>query len=140
MLVEVVLDLMVNAVKAVPEGHVERDEIAVTTGVDPTGRVFIEVRDTGQGTAPETKRCIVGPRFTTEAGCGFALVQSAVTSCGGDMSVSSVRGEGSTVRVCLPAAQVRRRQGRASWLRPDGGTASWSWTTRRRWYGSSGGY
>ena len=106
MLVEVVLDLMVNAVKAIPEGHVERDEISVTTGVDPAGRVFIEIRDTGEEMAPETKRSIVGPCSETDAAGGVPLVQSAVTSCGGDVSVSSVRGAGSTVRLSLPAAQV----------------------------------
>ncbi|MBX3211295.1 MAG: hypothetical protein KF850_04620 [Labilithrix sp.] len=103
-LVEVVLHLLMNAAQAIPEGQVDRDEIAVTTGLDANGRVFIEVRDTGVGMTPDTMRRIFDPFFTTKEvgrgmGLGLSLVHSAVTAAGGDVSVASAPGAGSTFRV-----------------------------------------
>lgn len=111
-LVEVVIHLLMNAAQAIPEGQVDRDEISVTTGVDANERVFIEVRDTGVGMTPDTMRRIFDPFFTTKEvgrgmGLGLSLVHSAVTASGGDVSVASALGAGSTFRVSLPAAPDR---------------------------------
>jgi len=108
-LVQVVVNLLVNAAQAIPEGKVDRYEIGVTTGVDRDRRVFIEVRDNGEGMTPETMRRIFDPFFTTKAvgqgmGLGLSLVHSAVTACGGEVRVTSARGEGSTFRLLLRAA------------------------------------
>ncbi|HVH41791.1 MAG TPA: ATP-binding protein [Labilithrix sp.] len=105
-LVQVVLNLIVNAAQAIPEGQIDRYEIAVATGVEPNGRVFIEVRDTGHGMTPETMRRIFDPFFTTKAvgqgmGLGLSLVHSAVTTAGGEITVESTLGKGSVFRVRL---------------------------------------
>ena len=105
-LVQVVLNLLMNAAQAIPEGQADRFEVGVTTGLDPEGRVFIEVHDTGEGMTAETMRRIFDPFFTTKdvgqgRGLGLSLVHSAVTASGGEISVTSTRGEGSTFRVLL---------------------------------------
>lgn len=109
LLVQVVLNLLMNAAQAIPEGHAGQYEVAVTTGVDPNGSVFVEVRDTGEGMTQETMRRMFDPFFTTKEvgqgmGLGLSLVHSAVTASGGDIAVTSARGEGSTFRVLLPRA------------------------------------
>jgi len=106
-LVQVVLNLLMNAVQAIPEGQADRFEIAVTTGLNPDGRGFIEVRDTGEGMTAETMRRAFDPFFTTKQvgqgrGLGLSLVHSAVTACGGDVRVTSAVGKGSTFRLILP--------------------------------------
>ena len=108
-LVQVVLNLLMNAAQAIPEGQADRFEIAVSTGVDADGRVFIEVRDTGEGMTAETMRRAFDPFFTTKEvgqgrGLGLSLVHSAVTACGGEVRVNSARGEGATFRLLLPVA------------------------------------
>lgn len=123
-LIEVVLHLLMNAAQAIPEGQVDRDEIGVTTGLDASGRVFIEVRDTGVGMTPDTMRRIFDPFFTTKEvgrgmGLGLSLVHTAVTTSGGDISVASAPGAGSTFRVSLPAAP-ERAPARASLVAPAG--------------------
>ena len=111
-LVQVVLNLLMNAAQAIPEGQADRFEVGVTTGLDPKGRVFIEVHDTGEGMTPETMRRIFDPFFTTKEvgqgrGLGLSLVHTAVTASGGEIDVTSTRGEGSAFRVLLsPAGEV----------------------------------
>ncbi len=105
-LVQVVLNLLLNAAQSIREGSADRDEIAVTTGVAPDGRISIEVRDTGAGMAPETVARVFDPFFTTKGagygmGLGLSITHSIVTSFGGQIHVSSTEGKGSTFRVLL---------------------------------------
>src|SRR6185436_8839376 len=44
---QVFLNLLVNAAQAIPEGQADTNEIAVVTKVDASGRVLVEVHDTG---------------------------------------------------------------------------------------------
>jgi CheY-like chemotaxis protein len=108
-LVPVVLNLLVNAAHAIPEGHAECDEIMVTTGVDPSGRLFIEVSDTGAGMSAQTMKQIFDPFFTTKSvghgmGLGLSLAHATIAACGGEITVASTLGEGSRFRVLLPPA------------------------------------
>lgn len=108
-LVQVVLNLLVNAAQSIPEGSADLDEVRVTTGVAPGGEISIEVSDTGSGMSPETLSRIFDPFFTTKGvghgmGLGLSIVHSIVTSFGGEISVSSTQGKGSTFRVLLPRA------------------------------------
>ena len=75
------------------------------SGVD--GEVRIEVRDQGMGIAPEDLDGIFQPfraGFTRGTGLGLSIVQRIVADYGGEIRVSSRRGEGTTIQVCLPRA------------------------------------
>ena len=103
---QVILNLLTNAMDATPPGgRVE----AATRAVAERGLVAIEVRDTGEGIAPDDRRHIFDPFFSTKApgrGTGLGLFISAqiVRDHKGSIEVESEVGRGSTFRVWLPAA------------------------------------
>jgi CheY-like chemotaxis protein/two-component sensor histidine kinase len=106
---QVFLNLLVNAAHAIPEGHSEANEIRVVTGADALGRATIEVRDTGGGMTPAVRARIFEPFFTTKpagqgTGMGLSICQGIVSGLGGELTVESEPGQGTTFRVTLPPA------------------------------------
>ncbi|MGK3996518.1 ATP-binding protein [Sorangium sp. So ce1024] len=104
---QVILNLLVNAAQALPDGDEAGNEIRVSTAAAPQGRVRIEVRDTGPGIAPELRRRIFDPFFTTKpigegTGLGLAICHGIVASFGGEIGVESEVGHGACFRVLLP--------------------------------------
>jgi len=106
---QVFLNLLVNAAHAIPEGQAEFHEVNVKTFTDDDGNVVVEVRDTGTGIAPENLSRIFDPFFTTKgheaAGLGLAISHGTIKSLGGDITVASEPGRGTTFRVVLRAAE-----------------------------------
>jgi CheY-like chemotaxis protein len=107
-LVQVLVNLLMNACHAIGEGHAgeNRISLAVITG---DGRVVVEVRDTGAGMDAAVRARIFEPFFTTRKvgegmGLGLALCQAMVAEAGGSIEVESAPGEGSVFRVVLRAA------------------------------------
>jgi signal transduction histidine kinase/CheY-like chemotaxis protein len=108
---QVFLNLVVNAAQAMPEGRANTNEIRVLTATDETGRVVVEVRDTGSGMNPEALAKVFVPFFTTKAagigtGLGLAICHRIVTGLGGEITVDSKVGVGTTFRVFLPLAKA----------------------------------
>jgi signal transduction histidine kinase len=106
---QVLLNLLVNASQAMPEGRASHNEIRVLTKTDDSGRVVIEVRDTGMGIPRADLARIFDPFFTTKpvgvgTGLGLSLCHRMVTDLGGDIVVESEFGKGSLFRVTLPVA------------------------------------
>ncbi|MCK6591055.1 MAG: PAS domain S-box protein, partial [Polyangiaceae bacterium] len=109
LLVQVFINLVVNAAQAIPEGTADRHEIRVVTRADNEGRAVIEVRDTGPGIPPEIRERIFEPFFTTKpvgvgTGVGLAICHGIVSAHGGEIGVDSEVGKGSVFRVTLPSA------------------------------------
>jgi PAS domain S-box-containing protein len=114
---QVFINLLVNAVDAIAEAGppprpLPSHEIRVRTGVLPDGRAFAEVSDTGVGMTSEVKGRIFDTFFTTKpigagTGLGLSICHRIVTSLGGEITVDSEPGRGSTFRVALPAYQER---------------------------------
>jgi CheY-like chemotaxis protein/two-component sensor histidine kinase len=106
---QVVLNLIVNAAQAMPEGHADDHELRVTTRTGRNGQAVIEVADTGTGIAQEHLDRIFDPFFTTKpvgvgTGLGLSICQRIVTQLGGTIEVHSKLGQGSLFRVrLLPA-------------------------------------
>ncbi len=106
-LVQLVLNLVVNAAEAIPEGHVSEHEIRVRVRGTDGSRVTLEVSDTGPGIPPSAIARIFDPFFTTKplgsgTGLGLAICRGIVDSLGGDIDVDSTLGKGTTFRVTLP--------------------------------------
>ncbi len=63
------------------------------------------VSDNGPGINPEDKEHIFNPYFTTKSdgtGLGLAIVHKIMEAHGGDVSVESALGQGTTVTLVLP--------------------------------------
>ncbi|HSP79643.1 MAG TPA: ATP-binding protein, partial [Myxococcaceae bacterium] len=113
-LCQVFLNLVVNAAQAIPEGAAERNEIRLRTWSGADGRVVVEVQDSGVGIAQEMLGRIFDPFYTTKpvgvgTGLGLSICHGIVSSLGGDISVESEPGRGTTVKVLLPAAEEARQ-------------------------------
>ena len=112
---EVVLNLLVNAGQAIPDGQsADAHEVRLTTRTRSDGCTVIEVKDTGCGIPPENLRRIFDPFFTTKpvgsgTGLGLSICHSIIESFGGTLSAESQVGKGSTFRVTLPATVGRPR-------------------------------
>ncbi|MEO7093437.1 MAG: ATP-binding protein, partial [Polyangiales bacterium] len=106
---QVFLNLVINALQALPEDDPENNELRLVTYTTPTGAACVEVRDTGSGMSPATLDHIFDPFFTTKppgigTGLGLSICQGILTAMGGSISVESQLGRGSVFRVTLPAA------------------------------------
>ncbi|MEO8181749.1 MAG: response regulator [Deltaproteobacteria bacterium] len=107
---QVFLNLIVNAVQALPDGYADKNRIWIRTRVEPSGRVVAEVEDTGPGIPQEVLRRLFTPFFTTKArgvgtGLGLSICQRIVTSFGGEITVDSVVGRGTRFSVSLLGSQ-----------------------------------
>ncbi len=104
-LVQVIINLVVNAVQAVSEGA----RVTIRTSA-ADGWVRIAVSDTGCGIPRENLDKIFTPFFTTKdevkgVGLGLAVSYGIVERHGGRIEVASKVGRGSTFTIVLPAHQ-----------------------------------
>jgi PAS domain S-box-containing protein len=109
------MNLLLNALQAIPDGRADDHEIGVTTLTDDEGRAVLEVRDTGAGIPAHLINRIFEPFFTTKpvgvgTGLGLSICHGTITALGGVISVRSAPGEGSVFRVVIPAAEIGRRR------------------------------
>jgi PAS domain S-box-containing protein len=121
---QVLLNLIVNAAQAIPEGRPNENEIRVTTERDAAGRVLVSIADTGPGIPIDVQRRMFTPFFTTKpaeigTGLGLCICQRIVSALGGEIWFESLSGGGTVFRVALlpatsttltiPAVQRRAR-------------------------------
>jgi signal transduction histidine kinase len=106
MLRRAVLNLVLNAIDAMPDGG----ELFISANVSDHG-VVIGVEDTGPGVSDETAKRAFEPFFTTKCGgtgLGLAIVQRIVEVHGGEVRVGN-RGAGGavfTLRIPHPAKEA----------------------------------
>jgi len=111
---QVLGNLLVNASQAMEDGGritVRAENATVEDGGNgPLGGgpfVRVTVADTGVGIPPENLSRVFDPYFTTKAsgsGLGLAVSYAIVRRHGGDITLSSVQGRGTTVSVLVPAS------------------------------------
>jgi PAS domain S-box-containing protein len=105
----VIINLMLNAFQAMPEGG------RMSIGLRFDGpEIVIEIGDTGPGISPEHVSKIFDPFFTTggdkrRSGLGLSVSHSIVRQHGGNLTVRTAAREGTTFTVRLPAAREDKR-------------------------------
>jgi PAS domain S-box-containing protein len=100
---QVFLNLILNAVDAMPEGGDLTVELAATA-TPKGGRVVLS--DTGVGITPEDQAGLFNPFFTTKPdglGLGLFISQNIVENHRGTISVESTPGQGTSFTIWLPA-------------------------------------
>ena len=112
---QVFVNLLLNAAQAIPEGHRDANEIRVAAWHDESkSSVVVTVEDTGSGMPKEVKDRVFEPFFTTKpigvgTGLGLSICYGIVHGLGGTIEVDSRAGEGTTIRVRIPASGRARR-------------------------------
>jgi len=111
---QVLFNLLLNAVRFTPAGG------AVTVSVDASSEVVsIQVRDTGIGIPDEQLEAIFEPFVQAEtgltrryegAGLGLTLSREFAHGMGGDLTVESVKGRGTTFTLLLSRPRAARRE------------------------------
>lgn len=99
------VNLVVNARQAMPGGGT----ITISTRLAGDGGVELRVADTGTGIAPQDLKRVFEPFFTTKVdtgtGLGLAQVYGFMRRIGGDATVSSAAGSGTTFTLLFPRAE-----------------------------------
>jgi PAS domain S-box-containing protein len=101
---EVLTNLLLNAVEAMPQGG----ELTLRTWAQ-AGQVCVAVSDTGVGMTAEVQQRLFDPFFTTKGargtGLGLTVSQTLIKGHQGTLSVQSAPGCGATFVIALPASQ-----------------------------------
>src|SRR5690606_20034149 len=104
-LCEVVVNLILNGLDAMPDGG----GLSVSTGTEGD-RVWVEVGDTGVGIDSRSQRKLFDPFFSTKGrqglGLGLSVSHGIVGRHGGEITVVSEPGRGSTFTVWLPRGEL----------------------------------
>jgi signal transduction histidine kinase len=107
---QVFLNLLINAVQAMPDRPVSANRIAVRSYTDDEGWAVIEVADNGTGIEPDRIGRVFDPFFTTKSisegtGLGLSICRNIVREAGGSIEAQSELGHGATFVVRLPASK-----------------------------------
>ena len=107
------MNLILNARDAMPDGGT----ISVSIDKDAAGlqgkpALRIRITDTGKGIPPDLVERVTEPFFTTKevgkgTGLGLSMVAGFVHQSGGQLSIDSAPGRGTTVDILLPATESR---------------------------------
>jgi PAS domain S-box-containing protein len=107
-LIQVVLNLIVNAYQAVPPHSPAENEVKVAARTDGD-RVVVEVSDSGPGVPINIRERIFEPFYSTKeigvgTGLGLFVCRNIVRGFSGEVEVSDGPAGGALFRVVLPAA------------------------------------
>ncbi len=116
-----VLNLAINGRDAMPGGgrlvietrntSLDAEDVADVPGFAAGDYVVLSVADTGEGMAPEVKERAFEPFFTTKgpskgSGLGLSTIYGFARQSGGNITIYSELGRGTTVNLYLPRAKT----------------------------------
>ena len=107
---QAVLEIVSNALDAMPAGGRLRIAASTTGDGGATNEVALEVSDTGAGIPEAMLSSVFDPFFTTRqegTGLGLAIAKRYVEQNGGRLEIESRQSHGTTVRLRLPVADGR---------------------------------
>lgn len=117
---DVLINLSVNSRDAMPNGgqllietenrSIGPGQIINKTELTPGDYVVITISDTGEGMSPAVRDKVFEPFFTTKetgkgTGLGLSMVYGFIRRSGGDISVYSELGRGTTIRLYIPRVE-----------------------------------
>jgi signal transduction histidine kinase len=114
-----ILNLLVNARQAMPEGGTISVRVAATGD-----SVMIEIADTGCGVPEELRPRVFDSFFSTKsegAGLGLAIVKRTIEDLSGSVVFESSVGRGTTFRIVLPSATRYSARAKEEARRPSAG-------------------
>lgn len=107
---QALINILTNAVRHTPPGG----HIVVRCARSHAGVLAIQIRDTGEGIAPQDLEKVLQPFEQTPrensrtggTGLGLPIAKALVELHGGTLNIDSVLGQGTTVSIELPASRV----------------------------------
>jgi len=110
-ILNVFMNLCVNAVDAMPDGGV----LYLRSRNAEPSQVHVEIEDTGQGMSQEVLARAMDPFYTTKetgkgTGLGLSMAYRAVKAHHGRLELTSAPGRGTCVRIWFPATEGRPQE------------------------------
>jgi signal transduction histidine kinase len=107
----VMLNLVINARDAMPNGGRVAVEVTRDAGSGAGGGIILRIHDTGMGMDPAVAAKAFEPYFTTKGvsagtGLGLAMVAAFTRSLGGSARIEQTSTRGTTIALCLPTLQA----------------------------------
>jgi len=114
-LLQVFINLLINAAQSIDDNHPQENQILVRTG-RREGMVFAEFTDTGRGIPEKIQEHIFDTFFTTKpigmgTGLGLSICQEIVRRYQGTLEVQSQPGMGASFTVSLPVKDAAKALG-----------------------------
>jgi PAS domain S-box-containing protein len=108
---QVFLNLLINAIQALPDGDPSRDVVTVEIRRGGPREVIVAVTDTGCGVPAAVRRRVFDPFFTTKpvgegTGLGLSVCRSIIEALGGRITLENGDGAGTRVEVVLVEHQT----------------------------------
>jgi nitrogen-specific signal transduction histidine kinase/CheY-like chemotaxis protein len=115
-LVQIFVNLVLNAADALPADGVERNRITIGSRLE-AGTAIVEVADNGPGVPVELRDRVFEPFFTTKpvgegTGLGLFVTRNLVEALGGSVALGDAPGGGALFTIRLPAAAAGPASGK----------------------------